>query len=1050
MALMALSSAFAQESSGVKYREGTAISSASELTSGKYFIKAHCNANNHLYNMARGEGILYDPANSNSQLNQLSDYYIAGGATDNTAAIWEVEVSTENLPAGATGDKVFTIKNLATQKYPVLNGTGVNANKYNFTVESAGTDAKPIAQFQLVEMPEDYPQASYYGQYKDNIRFHFQLTNGTFANGDYPYVHTNGNNNNQNASLTGFSYWTGATPQNTAVQFELIEAEEITGVNIKFTLPAINGIAIPEQTVYASLGESPEQVIATAAAALGKGGFKVTGLTSSTGNNTVTEEGQSFQVEGTWERELIPYHVYRLRINPNDALHGAIRYMLSTEEIETKREASYTLTRLVPERLWYFAPTDEAGKYTLHTLYDTESAVYFPTSDNKERAKLSKDNATVFTVVNRESGDIVLTFNNGMVNDMDGFMCYWNQIHHDDNGSQIRLYLINDLDLDVLSDFGTEEQINAAKAAPTVENVKPLIDAYNAVNTEAALKRVDYLFSTGVIGNNPGQYSDPDGSFAAAVETLRAVANNPDATEEEIAAAIAAVDVTGVNADDLTLNPLTPGFYRFRGGANVERYLSSISGGNAAGRTAMGMTKDNTRSNTVFYIQEKTVDPDDAANNTYIVMGFDDGLVLPNLNSATSWMPNVLGHSDSSVEVTFNPQDNARFIIHVGEQPNGSHRHLHDGGAGGTNANAGGGTDAPYTFYIERVTELPATFYNVITDDPDKDNDGWSSIYSPVALEIPAEYTHLSAYTGEFDGADYSDKADINHVLATKIEPIDGKVIIPANQPTLLFYDGELSREENEFLAGGLLEGRETITYVNLHIVDNTVAPANQEIKGNLKGSFLAIEPESGKEYYTLHASHSNNFREYAEWANPNYNYIPGFKVYIDNQPDGVEYYPIYTINPNTMVPQFDENGNNVGLSVSKNQDSGEFTLTITTPADDYTVYYKHTPDTAPQAIRRQANDVAEDFTDIADKDGKVHTITVSTPGTVEYYAYHAASNTKGAVRQIPINDEVATGIKSITVDQANSAVCFDLQGRRIAAPVKGINIINGNKVMVK
>ena len=60
-------------------------------------------------------------------------------------------------------------------------------------------------------------------------------------------------------------------------------------------------------------------------------------------------------------------------------------------------------------------------------------------------------------------------------------------------------------------------------------------------------------------------------------------------------------------------------------------------------------------------------------------------------------------------------------------------------------------------------------------------------------------------------------------------------------------------------------------------------------------------------------------------------------------------------------------------------------------------------------------------------KDGKMNTaktLTVTTSGT--------------------------TGITEINADAANAAVVYDLMGRRLAAPARGINIINGRKVLVK
>ena len=92
----------------------------------------------------------------------------------------------------------------------------------------------------------------------------------------------------------------------------------------------------------------------------------------------------------------------------------------------------------------------------------------------------------------------------------------------------------------------------------------------------------------------------------------------------------------------------------------------------------MAMTDDNTRSNTVFYVQAKDTNEDPAQVN-YTVICFDDGLVLPNLNDAKSWMPSLLGTTPASENVNFNYQNDGCYVIHVGYASNGGHRHFHGG-----------------------------------------------------------------------------------------------------------------------------------------------------------------------------------------------------------------------------------------------------------------------------------------------------------------------------------------------------------------------------------
>ena len=195
---------------------------------------------------------------------------------------------------------------------------------------------------------------------------------------------------------------------------------------------------------------------------------------------------------------------------------------------------------------------------------------------------------------------------------------------------------------------------------------------------------------------------------------------------------------------------------------------------------------------------------------------------------------------------------------------------------------AGNATNNDYQWYVELVEELPVTFVNVVGMNDEYDDNGWSSVYAPVALEVPAD-RHVKAYTGEFDDNDYTGTTNINHILATEIAPQeDGKVIIPAGQVALLYYDGEADRENDDFISGTALD-RNEITYINLPIDYNFAGDASNE--GNLKASYTAIPNAADKDFYTLHASHINNFRVYEKYQS-NSNFIPGFKAYIDEAPE--------------------------------------------------------------------------------------------------------------------------------------------------------------------
>lgn len=54
------------------------------------------------------------------------------------------------------------------------------------------------------------------------------------------------------------------------------------------------------------------------------------------------------------------------------------------------------------------------------------------------------------------------------------------------------------------------------------------------------------------------------------------------------------------------------------------------------------------------------------------------------------------------------------------------------------------------------------------------------------------------------------------------------------------------------------------------------------------------------------------------------------------------------------------------------------------------------------------------------------------------------------AANSYQLSDTPTLGISEINADKADNGAIFDLQGRRLAAPVKGINIIGGRKVLVR
>ncbi len=982
-----------------RYFAGTPIKNASELQDGGlYFLNVAFRGDRNKDGYMVGiEG------NTNGQYARYAGEHMTEipaegmdvNGLNNTNYVWKIV----GTPEG------FKVQCVGAGGYWLSRQGAINISKNNIKAVSSPDD-EDAAIFALESIPEG---AAYSANTPEHTHFWFRLTNAT-----WPDVDGRGENvclmsNGTDTSAENVAYWNYNTKPQGYLQIELVPAvvREVAQMNITVKLPAINGTEVADQTLEVLSGMNVEAQIKEILANLG--GMAKPTITGEDGTLIPSKTNRVFTVTGHWDKELIANHVYRICLKPSDK-PAAMRYDAVDDRVKTTVDYNEeTFNSLVPERLWYFVPVEgKPGVYTLHTMADQTKGIYIEDSHDSQQhiayAMLSDDtNAPtefkfgVSTWNGAMMGDFNMTYganNRNYLNDRGNYLANWtSSAGKGDAGSTMRLYPILAEDLEVLGlDPSTE---------PTVDNLSQAVKDFNDVNVSAALRRVRYFGAT-LIGPYVGQYDNENDNAYEMYQKALTLAD--DASDEEKAEIVSALDVTKLKFRELVANR----FYRFKNKTS-NLYISSISSSTIKGRAYMDLTADNTRSNTVFYYAQNGEDD-------YTLVCFDNGLVMPSFNS-TNWVPVLKTDADAAKGTKLTYQNNGCYLIHVSgtDSANIPHRHLY--GAGNTQNNAkivdcaGNNTGNDYQWYVEPVKELPVTLYNVTGIDGYTDQ-GWSSIYSPVALEIPAE-SGLTAYNGTFNGE--------------IVEPakVGENAVVPANHTTILYYNGEGSAENSE------MAGRQHISYINLPIVYE--AEAAGETAGNLGGGIYAIAKAADTKYFTLHESHSNNFREYTG------NYIPGFKAYIaQSAADAAELYPI-TMDPEKLTPLHEV------ISVEKNL-AGTFDVTIVMPHSDCEVYFKHTlPE--EKAARRAADHTGYDMAD--NVEGNTHTFTVPA-GVVNYYGYHPDTDSKGVERAFTINaDGSTTGLQGIVADKA-AAQCYDLQGRRLAAPVKGINIVNNKKVLVK
>ena len=84
--------------------------------------------------------------------------------------------------------------------------------------------------------------------------------------------------------------------------------------------------------------------------------------------------------------------------------------------------------------------------------------------------------------------------------------------------------------------------------------------------------------------------------------------------------------------------------------------------------------------------------------------------------------------------------------------------------------------------------------------------------------------------------------------------------------------------------------------------------------------------------------------------------------------------------------------------------------------------------------------------------DGLFHPIGSGTVATTKAYLHCDSDPTAAGARSLAIafDDDVTTGVTEIVDSKLSNSKYFDLQGRRVAAPQKGLYIVNGKKVVLK
>ncbi|MCX4331306.1 MAG: hypothetical protein OSJ24_03805 [Muribaculaceae bacterium] len=167
--------------------------------------------------------------------------------------------------------------------------------------------------------------------------------------------------------------------------------------------------------------------------------------------------------------------------------------------------------------------------------------------------------------------------------------------------------------------------------------------------------------------------------------------------------------------------------------------------------------------------------------------------------------------------------------------------------------------------------------------------------------------------------------------------------------------------------------------------------------------------------------------------------------------------------------PELDDYSDNIIAEITKDENAG-FVMTLT-HADGVSLHegYHETLHAIKVTSKQTATRSESDFTlspSSLQHDSENNTITfqldpdnsmangnsyeIELPLALVKVGANKFSRPVVTTIELDDNGNISTGINEFDAARNDATVIFDLQGRRLSAPVKGINIINGRKVLVK
>lgn len=273
-----------------------------------------------------------------------------------------------------------------------------------------------------------------------------------------------------NNTITAHVFW---TPE---------EVEGAENCQVTFNCTLVNNVTISMQAT-GLIGHDASTIIPPL-----NSFYTISGLTES--NTIISNDNKTFTVNCTWNNPILYNTVYRLQVKPFGSDNHSNNVVVTNTEGTDITTNTSNKTDININNFWFFKlqgyDQDNNPQVTLHPLANPEQGISFNNNNSGTSGFFTSEPVTMTLVPSTNSSalptDFCLIFKmdntTHHINDRTDKLSTWTSGNTENNGCAIRALALTENDFEELGYVATTQEVDAAKANPTPDVVKPLIEKY--------------------------------------------------------------------------------------------------------------------------------------------------------------------------------------------------------------------------------------------------------------------------------------------------------------------------------------------------------------------------------------------------------------------------------------------------------------------------------------------------------------------------------------------------------------------------------------------